>query len=347
MVTLTKAACFTDIHWGCKANSEVHNRDCAEFIKWFCQHVTDDGKIDHIIFMGDWFEQRSAINISTLNYAYNGAKTINNLGLPVFFIVGNHDLYHRHTREIYSVVPFNEFQNFTVINEPTVIKQIGNQTLLCPYLFHEEYPELKKFRKLETWWGHFEFKGFVVTGSDMEMPVGPQHEQFEEQKHIVSGHFHKRQTKDNVIYMGNTFPLTFGDAGDNNRGMMTYDHETDDIVFINWADCPKFTKTSLNDIVDGKIKLHSNARVKCVTDVRISFEESTTLKQLMTDKYNLREFVFEEPREIREAVSGTETSVNTKDELATVDELVQRMLQDINSEHINNQTLIDIYKTLK
>ena len=30
-----KVACFTDIHFGMKGNSRVHNDDCEAFIYWF------------------------------------------------------------------------------------------------------------------------------------------------------------------------------------------------------------------------------------------------------------------------------------------------------------------------
>ena len=51
------AASMTDIHWGAKSNSEQHNQDCLNYINWFCKEAVDNGA-DHIIFLGDWFENR-------------------------------------------------------------------------------------------------------------------------------------------------------------------------------------------------------------------------------------------------------------------------------------------------
>lgn len=345
---LTKGAMFTDIHWGAKANSEQHNEDCMNFIDWFCANVSNDPSIDHILFLGDWFENRSALNIATLNWAYKGAQKLNSLDLPVFFIIGNHDLYHRHTREVYSVITFKEFTNFHVIDEPTLVESIGNGALLCPYLFHEEYPNLIKYNNFETWWGHFEFQGFVVTGQDREMPTGPTHKDFHGPKRIFSGHFHKRQTKENVIYIGNAFPLTFGDAGDTKRGMAIYDHTKDKLTFIDWGQCPKYIKLKLTDLLEKNRKIHPSARVKCIVDVPISFEESTALRQSFTEKYNLREFALEESYEIRQALSETEISLDLDDtKILGIDELVEQMLREIDSQHINNQKLITIYNDLK
>ena len=74
-----------------------------DYVDWFCAQVRSDPTIDHINFLGDWHENRSAINIATLKASLEGARRLNSLGLPIFFIVGNHDLYNRHNREIHSL----------------------------------------------------------------------------------------------------------------------------------------------------------------------------------------------------------------------------------------------------
>jgi len=344
---LQKTATFTDIHWGAKANSNQHNQDCIDYVEWFCQQIKADPEIDNIIFLGDWFENRSAINVSTLTYAYKGAQMLNNLGLPIYFVVGNHDLYHRHTREIHSVINYTEFTNFNIIEEPTIIDEIHNGILISPYLFHEEYPRLIKYLDLDTWWGHFEFKGFEVTGYGMKMPTGPNAEDFKGPEFIFSGHFHKRQANEQVVYIGNTFPSNFGDAGSNDRGMMVFDHSTKDIQFIDWEDCPKYTKTKLSDLLDKTVSLYPNSRVKCIVDIPVTFEESTFLRQKFTEDFDLREFTLEESVELKEILSNTEVDVDWEDKkLASVDELVQQMLSGIESDHIVNRTLIDIYSKL-
>lgn len=347
---LLKTASFTDIHFGCKSNSEQHNTDCENFIDWFCDNVRKDPSIDNIVFMGDWFENRSALNVMTMNYSYRCAKKLNDLGLPVFFIIGNHDLYHRHTRALYSTINFQEFTNFIVINEPTVIEDlgVGNGSLVCPYMFHHEYPELLKFSHCSTWWGHFEFKGFVVTGHSVKMPTGPDPIDYTGPKRIFSGHFHKRQTERHVIYIGNTFPTNFGDAGDNNRGMAVYDHTNDSIKFFDWIDCPKYMKVSLSELLDEEIDLYTNSRVKCLIDVPITFEESSVVRQTYMERYALREFIMEESRAITDALTSTDTELENLDlDVNSVDDLVVKMLSDIKSELITNSKLIEIYSQLK
>jgi len=349
---LKRGAYFTDIHFGKKANSIQHNEDCINYIKWFCEQVKKND-IDYIAFLGDWNENRSALNIHTLHHSHMGAKMIDDLGLPVYFVVGNHDLYYRNSREVHSVVTHGEFNNFHIIDEPTVVDDIEGSVLFSPYLFHDEYPKLVEYLKIPFWAGHFEFKGFLITGYGLAMPTGPDADDYKGPEHIVSGHFHKRQTRpdSNVVYIGNTFPMDFGDAGDNDRGMMIYDHGTKEMWFENWEELPRYIKTRLNDILDRDKRekiLHKGARVNCLVDVPISFEESTYLRQKFSEDYDLREFVLEEAPDIKTALSETETDIDWETvELQGVDDLVLMMLEGIDSDHIDKELLIQQYKDIK
>jgi DNA repair exonuclease SbcCD nuclease subunit len=345
MKKLKKGAHFTDIHFGCHNNAEQHNVDCVEYVDWFCERAIEHN-VDHIKFLGDWFESRANISISTLHYSYIAAKKLNDLGIPVYFVVGNHDLFQRNTRDIFSTVQFQEFSNFTIINDPTIITDIETEPLICPFLFPEEYPDLVKYHNTETWFGHFEFKGFVVTGNSVIMKSGPEHTLFKGPKHIFSGHFHKRQQSGNVVYIGNTFPTNFGDENDSERGMMIYDHTTQDIQFLNWEDCPKYTKITISKLLDGDVTIYPNSRVKCLMDEPLSFEEITLLKNQIVEEYNLRGFTIEEA-DTSETISDTETDmVSDEDTIYGVDDLVVKMLGDIDTPNIDNDLLIEQYRSL-
>lgn len=345
MKKLLKAAAFTDIHFGAKSNSELHNADCLQFIDWFCENVKNDPSIDHIMFLGDWHENRSSINLSTLNASFQGAKKLNDLGLPVFFIIGNHDLYTRSTRDIHSVPHFNELENFTLIDKPTVIDQTYKPSFITPFLFHSEYDTIApNYLDIPIWWGHFEFKDFVITGYNIKMMEGPDATIFKNVQRIFSGHFHKRQSLGNVTYIGNTFPTTFGDVNDFDRGMAIYDYTIDELSFLNWDDCPKYLKINLSNLIDNNCQLYSNARVKCLIDIDISFEEIKVLKNAFTSDYNLREFVFEEMQ--TEIMEQVETNVDIEN-ISNINELILQLLAEIDVKNINNSTLLSIYKELK
>lgn len=342
-----KAALFTDIHYGRKNNSELHNKDCHRFIEWFCDRVKEDPDVDCVMFLGDWHEHRAAINGMTLRYSYLGAKTLNELGIPVFVVIGNHDLYHRNNREVYTTNPFDALENFTLINEkPLVLEK--NKTAILPYLFEPEYhtvlPEYAA--KYELLFGHFEFKGFVVTGESRVMEHGPEHTVFDKPKRIFSGHFHKRQQKDNVVYIGNAFPGDFGDANDFKRGMATYEFDTDELEFTDWADCPKYVRADLSVILESPKKiLLPDSRVKSLVDCDMSYEETATLKEKLVKRYKLRELSLEEPHDLQEVLKNSEFDLEGY-ETESTSAIVKEMLRQIKSENISAEMLVKIYENL-
>lgn len=344
-MSLKKVAMFTDIHFGKKNNSILHNQDCLDFVEWFCGNVKNDSNITHVVFMGDWFENRNSVNVLTLNFAHEALKRLNALGLPVYIIVGNHDLYHRENRKVFSTKIFDEFKNIVLVNDPITIEET---ILVAPFMFKHEYPELVKFNNMKYWMGHFEFRNFVVTGSDRRMEHGPDHTAFTGPTYIFSGHFHKRQANDNVVYIGNCFPMDYGDAWDDARGMCVLDTQTEDVDFIDWEDCPKYRKVKLSDVLtDPELTFPPKCRVRCIIDADIGYSEAQQLRDELTKGLGLREFSLEENLyEKKDAIAGEEMMENF--DLSSLNDAVVKMLQSgiSGTTTIDPERLIDIYQKL-
>lgn len=347
MKKFKKIAMFTDIHFGRKNNSELHNQDCLNFIEWFCGEVSSDPEIDCIAFLGDWHEHRSSVNGMTLQHSFNGAKRINELGLPVFFITGNHDMFFRNKRDVSTTNHFEPLENFHIVNnEPLVLEK--NKVAFFPYLFESEYLTLlpEYAAKYSVLFGHFEFKGFVLTGETKVAEHGPDHTKFSQPKRLFSGHYHKRQMQDNIVYIGNAFPGDFGDANDFKRGMAVYDFGTDELEFTDWDDCPKYIRVDLSELLDSPKKvLKKDARVKSLVDVELTYDESNQLKETLTKKYKLRELTLEEPHNFNEALKETEFDLEGY-EMESTSNIVKEMLRQIKSDKISPDKLVKIYEGL-
>lgn len=341
-----KLALFTDIHWGCKNNSVLHNEDCMDYIKWLKSHVLTE-QCDAIVFMGDWFENRNAINVQTLNMSLAGLKLLDDLGLPIYFVIGNHDLYHRGNRKQFSTKIFDEFKNVVLVNELVH----DNDMLFFPYLFNSEYPTaaatIEKLKPKYVF-GHFEFRNFIVTGTDRRIEHGPDHTQFSGPMYIFSGHFHKRQVTDNVVYIGNVFPTNYGDAWDDARGLCILDTATDDVSFIDWGDCPKYRKVKLSDILnDATLVFPPKCRVRCLIDIDISYSDAQALKEEFTKTLGLREFSLEENlQEKKDALAGDD-SIEDFD-IGSLNDAVIKMLQTglTDTTTISAERLVEIYSEL-
>lgn len=317
---------FSDLHFGKKNNSIVHNQDCLDFIDFVVANVKKDPEIDAVAFLGDWFENRNAINVMTLDAADRAADKLDELGIPIFFNIGNHDLYHRHTRVIYSPKPFKDKKNFIIVDHFLVANE---RFLFTPFLFHDEYPQMVQFNgKTDYAFGHFEFKNFVLTGTSNIMEKGPEHTMFGDFTYIFSGHYHKRQIKDNTIYIGNTFPMDYGDVGDKNRGVCILDTRNNDVKFVDWPKCPMYFRVNLSTLLEGNWEPPENARITCTKDIEISYTEVQALKEEFIKAFSLREFkIDEKSQERKDAIAGEgqELDIDALDSTG-MDDIIQKLI---------------------
>lgn len=342
---ITKLVLWTDIHFGARNNSDQHNLDNLEYIDWLIEIVKQE-KPSHIAFLGDFFENRNQINVRTLNHALNGCRKLDALGIPIIFIVGNHDLYHRANRHVFSTDVFSSLKNFFLVSEPT---ELSKDWFVSPYLFKDEYPQLAgELNSHKYVLGHFEFRDFVVTGSDRRMEHGPEATAFAGPKHIFSGHFHKRQANKNIIYIGNTFPTNFGDAGDKERGCCVFDVENDDVYFHDWEQAPLFFKTKLSRVLDGDADFPSKSRVRCILDVEASYSEVQALRDELMKNLGLREFSVEEDVLARRELLEEGLEMDSEIDLASLNGTVKKLIKDGVAANgtIDPTFLVELYEEL-
>ena len=333
-----KVACFTDIHFGLRNNSRQHNTDCEEFILWFIKEAKK-AKCETCIFLGDWHHHRASINVSTMNYTMSNLEFLSKAFTNVFVIMGNHDLFYRDKREINSVAFGSLYDNIHIVNN---IFTEGDVSII-PWLVQDEWKEMPGIKSRYIF-GHFELGGFQMNQL-IAMPDtgGLQKAHFKNQEYVFSGHFHNRQEQKNVIYMGNAFPHNYSDTWQDDRGMMILEWGKKP-KYIAWPDAPSFKTINLSTLVDDPEKyLKPKTYIRVTLDIDISYEEATHIKQVFTEKYDLREIVLMPQREDEYA---DDWSAGDGAVFESVDQIVLNELTAIKSTHISNQKLIDIYNQL-
>lgn len=343
---LKKAALFTDFHIGAKNNSLTHLQDCHDYIDWFINNIKKDNNIDHIIFLGDWHDKRDSISILTINHSYECLKKLNNVGLKIYFMVGNHDIFSRHNSDLHSLVFFQEFENIQLIENITIIKETEIPILISPYLFPEQYINILKYQETKIAFLHPDFNGFVITGDTKIMEHGQNPDDYKMFDRIFCGHYHKRSNKGNISYIGNCFPHNYSDANDVERGFATYEYSTDKIEFHNWIDAPTYVKCNLSTLLENhKTMLRPKASVKCLDDEHITIEESIKIREKFIKKYNLREFFLEEETD---SVSSDEDISLDGFELESTDVIVKELLRTkIDSDTLDSDKLVKIYEQVR
>jgi len=331
-----KAAFFTDLHLGNKSNSTIFNEDCLRYANWFIDLVKTHN-CDTIFFLGDFHHTRNNININTLSYSLKILEMIDSLNLPSFWLLGNHDLYYKDKRTVSSVQYIEKFKNINLIKNQVTIDDVT----LMPWLVGEEYKTIKNIKSKYVL-GHFELPSFLMNGHVMMPDHGElKADDFGGIDLVFTGHFHKRQQKGNVHYIGNAFPHNFADAWDDERGAMILEWGKDP-VYHNWADGPKYKVLDLAQLIDNADNLLDDktyARVNL--DISISYEEANFIKETMLTQYGARELSLIPNKQQTELTDGAVDMA-----FESVDQIVIGQIQGLDTSHYDKKLLLDIYTNL-
>jgi len=332
-----KAAVCTDIHFGLKSNSATHNDDCENFIKWFITKAKEEG-CETCFFTGDWHNNRAAINIVTLNYSLRALEMLNDAFDVVYFIPGNHDLYYRDKRDIQSVEWAKHLPNVKIVNDWFS----EGDVVIAPWLVGDDHKRIKKLEG-KYCFGHFELPHFFMNAMVAMPDTGEiQAGAFNGFEKVFSGHFHKRQEKGNIVYLGNCFPHNYADASDDARGMMVIEWGKEP-EYHTWPDQPRYRVYNLSDVLKTpEALLLSNMHCRVNLDIDITYEEATFIKETFVGTYNLRELTL---LPVKNMDIGQDIILGNI-QFESIDTIVTNQLTNIASDHYDPNLLLDIYRHL-
>ena len=332
-----KVAVCTDIHFGLKSNSLVHNTDCSDFIDWFIATAKANG-CETGMFLGDWHHHRASINLQTLNFSLKALEKLSAAFDQFYFIPGNHDLYYRDKRDIHGAEWARHLPNITVVND--WFQQ--DDVIIAPWLVGDDHKRIPKLSS-KYMFGHFELPHFKMNAM-VEMPDHGEVkvDSFRGIESVYSGHFHLRQQKKNINYIGNCFPHNFADAGDADRGMMVLEWGKDP-VYHAWSGQPLYRVLKLSHLLDRAPKLLTqNMHVRVELDIDISYEEANFIKETFIKDYRLREMAL-----IPVKSTAVDTDMAPGDvKFESVDQIVTDQLTNIESEFYDPKLLLKIYQNL-
>jgi hypothetical protein len=229
------------------------------------------------------------------------------------------------------------FPNIVPIKDPFTE---GDVTIL-PWLVGDEWQKISKIKSRYIF-GHLELPSFYMNAM-VQMPDHGQLQRshFVNQEYVFTGHFHKRQQANNIVYIGNAFPHNYADSGDDERGMMIL--EWGGVPeYRTWPGQPTYRTYKLSQIIDSpeellKEKMHCRVTI----DLPISYEEANFIKETFIPQYGLRELMLiPEKVEIDSNVQPIDINFES------VDTIVMNQIEAIESESFDKSLLLNIYKDL-
>lgn len=331
-----KIACFTDIHFGLKSNSTTHNQDCEDFVDWFIAEAKKEG-CDTGIFLGDWHHNRNSLNMLTMVSSIRSLEKLGKAFDQFYFFPGNHDLYYKDKRDVHSVDWGRHIPGVTIVSDITTIDDVT----MVPWLVGDEWKKMEKLKSRYVF-GHFELPLFMMNAM-VQMPDHGelQADHFKNPEYVFSGHFHKRQAKQNIVYIGNAFPHNYADAWDDDRGMMILEHGKTPVYKV-WNDAPKFKTVKLSQLIDeSETIIMPKTYLRVGIDIDISFEEASFIKETFMAQENIRELtLIPEKKDVE-----INTTLDVQ-QFESVDQIVSNQIASIQSDSYDPKVLLAIYNNL-
>jgi len=328
-----KIAMFTDIHFGCHQNSEIHNQAALRTVQKFID-VCDERDVDCAVFLGDWHDHRTLIEISTLHYSslaihmlseyFSGAKK------KLFFLIGNHDLYYRDKSDITSI-PFRSLRGIEIVDSPAIKTVNGERIAFLPWVGNE-LPEnilLASEQEVKYLFGHLEVAGFHWNQYSRAFTKGSPKELFRGFKGVFSGHYHTRQTNGNVTYIGSSLQINFADTNEQ-RGFAILDTDDNSVEYIENDVAPKFLKMTLTEALENLDALKGNY-VRVSETTKLSADESELVHAALLNA-GAAKIIIEPYREDDESESDVDQSIDISSVESTLFKLID-MDESVDRDH--------------
>jgi len=246
-----KAIVLGDLHFGVRRfNISV----LEDQIKLFTEQIfpyMQENNIKIMIQLGDLFDNRTTTDI---NFIHELRKLffdeLKKRDIILHSLIGNHDIFHRESRDVSLVEFFKDLypDNFILYKDRTYIDINNRKTYIVPWITKDEdltYDEIKDCHNIL---GHFEIRHFALVKGHMDENAKLTTDFFTKNtavKNVFSGHYHIKDTKGLVKYLGTPWQINFSDY-EEEKGFYVWD-EDDFLEFIENTSTRKYIKVKYND----------------------------------------------------------------------------------------------------
>jgi|688.fasta_scaffold26197_3 DNA repair exonuclease SbcCD nuclease subunit len=217
---------WTDIHIHPHKKSEQRLRDCLDTLEWVFR-TAKEKNIKNILFGGDFFHDRSKIDLLTCHETFVAMKKYLDGSLNLYMILGNHDLWFYEKSTVSSVTMLSSLPNVVIIDTPKSIIIDDIKWHMIPFTHNpiESMKHLEDDIDSNTYMlGHLAVDGAKLNSSGSVSEVEIEHDGdmckidkslFSKYKYGFLGHYHGYQIlSNNLEYIGSPLQLSFGEANE-------------------------------------------------------------------------------------------------------------------------------------
>lgn len=214
-----KIAILNDTHCGIRNSSDVFLDNAAKFYGETFFPYLKEHDIKQIVHLGDYYDNRKAINIKCLNHnRKHFLEPLRDLGIRMDIIPGNHDTFYKDTNTPNSLKELLGFfiNEVAIIEKPTVIEYETLRLALVPWMCKDNWDESINFIKnckADILGGHLELSGFEMMRG-IKNDHGMNSSIFSRFESVLSGHYHTKNSGDNIHYLGSQMEFYWSDCND-------------------------------------------------------------------------------------------------------------------------------------
>ncbi|ANA49403.1 endonuclease subunit [Salmonella phage vB_SnwM_CGG4-1] len=187
---------------------------------------------------GDIFDVRKAITHKTMEFAREIASMLEEAGIVMHTIIGNHDMNLKHKIHPNAITELlGKYDHIVIHDTPETVDFDGCLIDMIPWMCEENTSDIMNHIKTsdaDICIGHWELSGFYYYKGLKSHGLEPDF--LKKYKHVRSGHFHTISSAANVKYIGTPWTLTAGDENDP-RGFWIQDTQDDSFDFIENETC--------------------------------------------------------------------------------------------------------------
>lgn len=215
-------AIINDLHFGVRNDSQVLLEYQEQFLECVFFPELEKRKTRFLLILGDLMDRRKYINFQTLKRVREiFLERLKALGIQTYVIAGNHDVYYKNTNETNCLCELigDRYENVHVFDtRAKMVELLGKRFLLQPWISNDEKAQEEARKTLretdaDVICGHFDIVGFEHRpGSYCD--EGLDVSEFIKFPLVLSGHYHSKQSKGNIEYLGSPWEMTWGDYCD-------------------------------------------------------------------------------------------------------------------------------------
>ena len=325
-----KVLLSSDLHLYPHKKSYSRLQNCLDVLSWIFE-TAKEKQIKHILLLGDLFHEKQKIDVYTYQKSFEIFEKYMDGSVYVYFLLGNHDIWHLNKWDVSSVYPLKSLPNATVVNQPCTL-QVGEYPIsFLPYTPNpaEDIVDIHNNSNHKILCGHCAIDGALLNVmGGVHSNVSVEHDGymakmtpdiFKDWDQVFLGHYHAKQIiKPNIEYVGSPLQLSFGEAF-THKEILVYDLETQEKEYVRNDFSPQHFIIPQKDI--GKYDLDGNFVQIIMEDLASSDVVELRNEILNNNKVGTLEFKQAEKEEEKDLV------VNAKAILFKESEMLEKYIE--------------------